>query len=137
MRDPRRIAAYLWAAPTTAFGLFWGGFTLLTGGRARIVEGVVEFHGGFADFYLRRVGFGAITLGHAILARDAARLDLHREHEHVHVRQVERWGPFFLLAYLIASAWVWARGGRAYRDNPFEREAFDLTSSERANGARP
>jgi hypothetical protein len=26
-----------------------------------------------------------------------------RQHEHIHVRQCERWGPFFLPAYGVAS----------------------------------
>ena len=40
------------------------------------------------------------------------------------MRQCERWGPLFLPAYLLASLAVYLRGGRAYRDNPFEREAY-------------
>ena len=31
----------------------------------------------------------------------------------------------YLLAYGLASLYVHARGGRAYRDNPFEREAYE------------
>ncbi len=46
-------------------------------------------------------------------------------HERIHVRQVERWGPLFLPAYVLASVVAQARGLDAYRDNPFEREAFD------------
>jgi hypothetical protein len=40
------------------------------------------------------------------------------------VKQYERWGPFFIPAYLGSSAWMWLRGRDAYRDNPFEAEAF-------------
>ena len=28
-------------------------------------------------------------------------------------------------AYLLASLYVWLTGGRWYRDNPFEKEAYD------------
>jgi hypothetical protein len=48
-----------------------------------------------------------------------------RAHERVHVRQCERWGIFFLPAYLGGSLWAAMRGGDPYRDNPFEREAFE------------
>ena len=66
----------------------------------------------------------AITLGHVILGRTAAALDIARDHEWVHVGQYERWGPFFLPAYAVASLWAWLRGRDPYRDNRFEREAF-------------
>jgi cytochrome c-type biogenesis protein CcmH/NrfF len=121
----KKVILYAWAAPTTAVGLTAGVLTLVTRGKSQIRQGVLEFHGGFAAFYLRRAGFAAITLGHVILARDSDLLDRCRNHEQIHVRQVERWGPFFLPAYLMASAWIWARGGRPYLDNPFEREAYD------------
>lgn len=42
------------------------------------------------------------------------------EHELVHVRQYELWGPLFVPIYLIASLWAGLRGGNAYRDNRFE-----------------
>jgi hypothetical protein len=52
------------------------------------------------------------------------------------VRQYERWGAFFLLAYPAASLWQLLRGRRAHRDNPFEIEARDAESRahERARG---
>ena len=46
-----------------------------------------------------------------------------RTHERVHVAQYERWGPFFLPAYVAASLWAFARGGDFYLDNVFERAA--------------
>jgi hypothetical protein len=71
-----------------------------------------------------RGGALAITLGHIVLGRDAAALDSTRTHERVHVRQVERWGLFFLPAYLLSSLLALLRGHDSYRDNWFEREAF-------------
>jgi hypothetical protein len=67
-----------------------------------------------------------MTLGHVVLGRTASALDVSREHELVHVRQYERWGPLFIPAYLLCSALIWFRGGDAYRDNPFEREAYRI-----------
>ena len=67
-----------------------------------------------------------MTLGHVVLGRDRASLERSRGHERVHVRQCERWGPLFLPAYGMASLIVKLRGGDAYRDNPFEREAYGL-----------
>jgi len=69
-----------------------------------------------------------MTLGHVVLGRDELLLDLTRDHERVHVRQCERWGPLFIPAYLLASLWVKLRGGRPYEDNPFEREAYGRES---------
>lgn len=127
-----RPLAYLWASPTTALGLLAVALSLASGGRLRCVRGVFEVHGGFATWYLTRVvplpgGASAMTLGHVVIGRDRASLRRTRDHERVHVRQCERWGPFFIPAYLLASALVALRGGDAYRDNPFEREAFETT----------
>ena len=102
---------------------------VVSGGHARIVRGVIEAHGGIVSFLLRRCtllecGASALTLGHVVLGHDARALEATREHERVHVRQVERWGPLFIPAYFAASAIAWLRGQDAYRDNPFEREAY-------------
>ncbi len=43
----------------------------------------------------------AMTLGHVIIGRDECCLDVCREHEQAHVRQVERWGAAFLPAYFV------------------------------------
>jgi hypothetical protein len=120
---------YVWTLPTTAIGLLFLIPAVVTGGRARIVEGVLEIHGGAVEFFLRRCtllrgGASAMTLGHVVLGRDAYLLDATRRHERVHVRQCERWGPFFIPAYLIASVIALLQGKRAYMDNAFEREAY-------------
>jgi hypothetical protein len=118
-----RLACYTWAAPTTLVGLIAGVLILGTGGRVQARRGALEFHSGLARWFMDRIGFDAMTLGHAILGRNAALLDLLRDHEQVHVRQAERWGPAFLPAYLAASIVAWRRGGHYYRDNWFERDA--------------
>ena len=127
-----RAVRYLWALPTTMLGLLLAAAALVTRGHARIVDGVLEVHGGVVRFLLQRCtplrgGASAMTLGHVVLGRTEALLDLTRSHERVHVRQCERWGPLFVPAYLLASLAVRLRGGDAYRDNPFEREAYDTT----------
>jgi hypothetical protein len=127
--NPTRALVYLWTLPTSAFGLAFLPFIRISGGKYQVVDGVLELHGGLVGFFLRRCtllagGASAMTLGHVVLGRDELALDLTRDHERVHVRQAERWGPFFLPAYLGASLIQLLRGRRAYFDNPFEREAY-------------
>jgi hypothetical protein len=124
-RHAIRAVAYAWAAPTTLVGLAAGVLTLASGGRVQVRRGALEFHGGFARWFLstRVVSASAMTLGHAILGRDPDCLESCRDHEQAHVRQVERWGPLFLPAYVAASVWEWSRGRHYYLDNWFERDA--------------
>jgi hypothetical protein len=71
-------------------------------------------------------GFAAATIGHVIAARNAGCLASCRIHEHVHVRQCERWGALFPFAYVAAGLYAAyrARSWSAYYwDNRFEREA--------------
>jgi hypothetical protein len=126
-----RPLVYLWALPTTIVGLLFAPLALISGGRMQVVDGVLELHGGLVAAFLRyctplRGGASAMTLGHVVLGRSKALLDFTRSHERVHVRQAERWGPLFIPAYLFLSVLVYCRGGRAYEDNPFEREAYAL-----------
>jgi hypothetical protein len=135
----RRWLAYLWAAPTTCLGLAVALVVVLGRGSVVRVDGVLEVDGAPLGLLLGRLapvrgGVAAITLGHVVLGRDRACLDRTRAHERVHVHQCEQWGPFFIPAYLVASAWAVVRGGHAYRDNWFERQArreteFPETSS--------
>ena len=68
-------------------------------------------------------GAAALTLGHTILATSDEAYYATWEHEWVHVKQYERWGPAFVPAYLLAGLWQRTRGRDAYWDNPFEVEA--------------
>jgi hypothetical protein len=128
-----RVPGYLWAVPNTLFGLLFLLPAVVTGGRVQVVRGVVEIHGGFVRWFLARglptaiPMFGpaaAMTLGHVVLGQDRDCLDTSRDHEHVHVRQYERWGPLFLPAYFFASFLAWRRGDNPYLGNRFEREAY-------------
>ncbi len=121
---------YLWASPTTLLGFSLVPIAWLQGGRVTIVDGVVEAHGGIITWYLNRgapwIGpAAAMTLGHVVWGCDQDCLDTTRLHERVHVRQCERWGPFFLPLYLLFALLAWIRGQDAYLDNPFEVEAFE------------
>jgi hypothetical protein len=108
-------------------GLLAAGVAVGLGARARVVDGALEVGGGrMADALARAprlARFAAITFGHVILGVDTQALDACRAHEHVHVRQYERWGALFFPLYLGSSLWAWLSGRDPYLDNHFEREA--------------
>lgn len=126
-----RVIAYVWAGPGTLVGLPLALLALVGGGRGRIVDGVWEVS---AERVLARLsrwapvpgGISAITFGHLVLGGNDELLHITRRHERVHVGQYERWGPFFLPAYLGCSVWIWCRGGDPYRENPFEVAAYAI-----------
>lgn len=123
------LPRYIWAFPATLLGLFFVPVAALSGGSFRFVQGVLEIEGGLVAALLRKGlpvlgSAAAMTLGHVIIARDRDCLDRSRPHEHVHVRQYERWGPLMIPLYLASSAILYLRGLDPYLDNPFEREAF-------------
>ena len=116
-RNVATVIARLWAAPCSAIGLFLALFFR----RRYVTRGVIVAEGAS---WPRRLGwrYRAITFGHVILSLDELDPETF-EHELVHVRQYERWGPLFFLAYPLASMGAAARGLAPYRDNPFEVEA--------------
>jgi hypothetical protein len=125
-----RVLAYLWAAPATLIGLALASLDRAAGGRVALHSGVVEAEGPLLAWGLTHLcplgqGAAAITFGHVVLAVDAAALEHSRSHERVHVGQYDLLGPLFIPISLAASAWAAARGGHAYYDNRFEREARD------------
>lgn len=126
---------YLWAAPYTALGLLLGVTFLLLGGSWQCKRGALEFFGGGLGRALLRLpqplAFSAMTLGHVILAVDRSGLAQLRQHEHVHVRQYERWGPLFLPAYFASSLVQLLRGRNPYRENHFERQAYAAAAVKR------
>jgi hypothetical protein len=96
-------------------------------GSVRSIDGTLEISV-FGDrpparSWWRHVPFVAITLGHVIVGVSDDVLHELRAHEQAHVRQYERWGPFFLPAYALASLGALVRGGRPYVDNVFEIDA--------------
>lgn len=121
----------IWTFPNTFLGLTLGLIGVAFGGKIQIERGCIEFYGGLVKWLLQRAPTGsgalAMTLGHSILGQTQDALAITRDHEHVHVRQYERWGPLFIPAYFLASFLAWRRGGDYYRDNVFEKEAFEKT----------
>ena len=122
-----KVIRFLWALPNTVLGALLLP-AALRGGTITLVNGVIEAQGPLLSIVLRRCvpidgGAAAITLGHIVLGRDVAALEITRAHERAHVRQCERWGPLFIPAYLAASVWAGLMGGGAYEDNYFERQA--------------
>ena len=86
---------------------------------------VLEVSGGWLISCLSRAGWAsAITLGDVVLYRDHALVPTLHTHEMVHVGQGRLWGPFFLPAYVLESAWQWLRTGDGYRNNRFEVAAY-------------
>lgn len=134
-----RTLRYAWASPATLVGLLLGAIALALRGRVRRVDGCLEFDGGrLRDAIARLPGpcrFCAITLGHVIVGVDARSLDAVRAHEHVHVRQYERYGLLFFPLYLGSSLVQLAQRRDPYRDNRFEREAF--AADRRSAAAKP
>ncbi|HEX7044290.1 MAG TPA: signal peptide prediction [Burkholderiales bacterium] len=131
----RALLRYAWASPATLVGLGVAGFALLAGARAAMREGVLEVAGGGFGRAVSRLPpllrFSAITLGHVVLAIDAAALEECRCHERVHVRQYERWGVLFFPLYVGSSLLALARGRDPYWENHFEREAYRAERSAR------
>lgn len=122
---------YVWVFPGTAVGLIFVPLALLTGGGVQWIDGVIEVYGGWVPRILSRPFWfsgpiSAITLGHVVVGCDRPTLKRTRRHERVHVRQYERWGPFFIPAYCLASLWIRFKGGSPYFDNPFEVEAYGI-----------
>ena len=125
--------------PNTLLGLFVGLLSFVFGGKIQFREGCFEFYGGLVAFLLRKtpVGAMAMTLGHVILGQTRRDLCAARDHEHVHVRQYERWGPFFLPTYFLFSFILWIQKKEVYRENPFEKAAYSKTEISYADCGDP
>ena len=122
------LLRYAWALPASLVGFVFGAICIACGARWRVIDGALEIDGGAVAVAVMRLPppmrFGAITFGHVILGLDAPTLHACRCHEHVHVRQYERWGVLFFPLYLGSSLVQLLRGRDPYRDNCFEREAY-------------
>ncbi|MEO8627062.1 MAG: hypothetical protein ABI612_03040 [Betaproteobacteria bacterium] len=109
------------------------------GATCRVVDGALEVGGGHLRGLVARLPcsmqFAAITFGHVIIGVDHNVLARLRSHEHVHVRQYERWGIVFFVLYAGSSLLALLRGRHPYRDNHFEREAYGLAETPAVGGA--
>jgi hypothetical protein len=73
----------------------------------------------------------AQTVGRYVFAREILPPEI-VAHECEHIRQWERFGPFYLPLYFSSSALVLLRGRRAYWDNAFESAARRRAERETA-----
>lgn len=113
-----RLLRILWAGPYSLVGL-----ALIPFFRTRrIVRGVLLGEG--AE-WPRRLGwrYSAITFGHVVLSVEEPIPEAVFEHELVHVKQYEIFGPLFALLYALSSIAAALRGRHLYRDNAFEVHA--------------
>jgi hypothetical protein len=133
----RRIALLVWVAPCSVIGLMLAAWVLALDGRWKTGRGTLQAALPDGSWMARRSPFHAITLGHVIVAVDEAALVGSLAHELVHVRQYERWGVAFFLAYPLASLWMWTRGRRPYWDNPFEVQAREMASTAAGDRGAP
>ncbi|MCU0713489.1 MAG: hypothetical protein MUC43_15625 [Pirellula sp.] len=122
------VPCYLWVAPWTCTGLLVGLICQTKGVEYAMHRGTLGIFGPGVARLLRKVpiagGAKAMTLGHCILAVDRESWRETFSHEWIHVRQYQWFGPFFVPAYFMESAWQWFRGRDPYRDNRFERQAY-------------
>lgn len=140
---PRRSSHWLyvlWALPVSVWAIFLLPLALY---RARwaLNQGVLEITSPGLSWFLRGIwfralagsdGFAAATIGHVVIARDGRSMTLCRAHEYVHVRQCERWGVFFPVAYVVAGLLAVLRTknwASLYGDNPFELEAEEVSAA--------
>jgi hypothetical protein len=131
----RLALRYAWASPATFLGMLFSVVALVFGASARCVDGAIEVAGGRIHRCIpllpRFFRFDAITFGHVIIGVDHAVLIHARRHEHVHVRQYERWGILFFPLYLGSSLVQLVQGRDPYLHNHFEREARAKASAMR------
>lgn len=126
-----KTAKFIWAAPCSFVGVVLGSCVLLLGGKTKLSLGALEFTFRESEAacgkLAKSLAFRAITFGHVIIAVTENELTYSRDHELVHVRQYERWGLAFFLAYPASSLWQLLRGRNAYWDNRFEIQARSLS----------
>jgi hypothetical protein len=122
-----RLPRYLWAAPCSAAGLVIAFIAMALGAKAHIQDGTLQVVGGrLATGIARlptRLTILAFTNGHVIFAINEKILDSYRQHELVHVKQYECWGPLFPFLYIGSSLIQKAKGRDPYFANCFELEA--------------
>ncbi len=130
-RKLKKTILVIWALPNSLLGICVGLIGVGFGSQAQVRQGCIEFYGGPIQRILNRIPPGsatsAMTLGHIILGQSPEILDRLREHEQVHVRQYERYGPLFIPAYLGWSLVLRLQKRDPYMDNPFEVEAYAVS----------
>lgn len=128
--NPRRMPMFvklLWAMPCSLVGVALGILVICLGGSVRRVGHTLEVALRLQHAHLppwaSNFRFAGITLGHVIVGQSHEVLTVLRAHERVHVKQYERLGLLFFIAYPVSSLVALLRGQCPYRDNRFEQEA--------------
>ena len=103
----------------------------------KIKDGCIEVVANGAGLWcLDKMEASAFTLGHVIYGDSEQMLRATAAHERVHVRQYEKWGPFFLPAYFFCSLVCWTCNIDYYWENPFEVQAYrEETDQQRTTGS--
>ena len=135
-----RLLAIIWAAaPYTLVGLTFGFLGVCTGGHARIRGRAVEFYGGIVTWLVKRLPSGqftlAVTLGHTVLGQSDASLDVAHDHEMIHVRQYERWGPLMGPMYLLSRVGSLARRCPSITSRQSLQEAGGVSRNRPSGGS--
>lgn len=122
-----RLMKLTWVAPCSLVGLIAASAVLLCGGSARRASGTLEVTLRHSEAECPAIAkclpFRAIALGHVIIAVGQLDLERLRAHELVHVRQYERWGIVFFVAYAASGIWQVLNGRNPYWNNHFEVQA--------------
>lgn len=120
------VLGILWALPLSLVGLAIALPVLVWRGHVQFIRGrsfAFLVRGPLADILLGHHPFGAMAamaLGHIVISENQGLSMRVLTHELEHVRQAERWGIAFPLAYLASSAWAALRGRDPYWHNHFE-----------------
>ncbi len=106
---------FVWTLPNTLLGLLAGALTFQ---RPRVVEGALVFDRGPRGLtaMMRAFDRAAMTVGYVIVSSEPVEGTLLR-HEEEHIRQYDRWGPFFIPVYLLLAI------PYGYRRHPMELAA--------------
>jgi hypothetical protein len=123
----QNIAKIAWASPCSLLGIVLAAPLGLAGARARLSSGTIEvflrINVASCGRLERALPYRAITFGHVIIAVTGEEIEQLRSHERAHVKQYERWGIAFFIAYAVSGAWQVLKGRSPYWDNHFEVEA--------------
>jgi hypothetical protein len=128
MKRSLLVTGWLWAFPMTLLGLlvaFTGGampYRLRQAGVLQFVARRGVWRWFFDRFFVDAITFGAVTI-FVEACQDSAPMI---RHERQHTYQCFVLGPLFPVVYYGAGVLAAVCGGRFYRDNALERQAYNI-----------